>query len=319
MSICRILLLDDVNPVLTEKLSNAGFILDIKPDLDYNSVCSVIGEYEGIILRSKIIADRKLIDTGKKLKFIGRVGAGMEIIDVEYAESKGIACINSPEGNRDAVGEQAVGMLLSLCNKLNKADREVRNKIWDREGNRGIEIKGKTVGIIGYGNMGRAFAQRLSGFDVTTIAYDKYLKNYSDKYATEVSLQYLQEHSDIISFHVPQTEETIYMFDEEFISGCKKQFILINTARGKVVHTDSLVNAMKSGKIFAVALDVIEYESFNFQDFMCDNMPDSFNYLVNSQNVILTPHIAGWSVESKYKLSSVLADKIIQYIKYNKR
>ena len=236
----------------------------------------------------------------------------METIDIPYAESKGIACINSPEGNRDAVGEQAVGMLLSLMNNLNKADSEVRHKKWDREGNRGIELNGRTVGIIGYGNMGGTFARKLSGFDANVIAYDKYKKHYGDAFAREVSLDELLETSDVISLHVPQTPETISMVNDDFLCKCKKDIILINTARGKVVKTDDLVKHLKSGHVIGAALDVLEYESYNFQDFLTDNMPDAFNYLISSNRVLLTPHIAGWTVESKRKLSSILAEKIVE-------
>ncbi|MBK8806303.1 MAG: hydroxyacid dehydrogenase [Bacteroidales bacterium] len=306
-----ILIVDDVDKILLDKLNNAGFSIIYKPGLELDGVLQYIATVQGIILRSKVVADKKLIDLGINLKFIARVGAGMEIIDIPYAESKGIQCINSPEGNKDAVGEQAVGMLLSLLNNLNKADSEVRQKIWEREGNRGIELLGKTVGIIGYGNMGSAFARRLSGFGVKTIAYDKYKTNFSDAYAQEVSLQTLQAEADVISLHVPQTEETIYMIDKEFIAACSKPFILINTARGKVINTQDVVDAMKQNKIVGAALDVLEYESFNFQDFMKEDMPEAFTYLVQSNRTILTPHIAGWTVESKTKLASVLADKII--------
>lgn len=311
MSEFRILLLDEVAPVLFEKLQKSGFIVDYKDGLEYDAVAAIIHDYKGIILRSKIQADKYLIDLGANLRFIGRVGAGMEIIDVAYAESKAIKCINSPEGNMDAVGEQSIGMLLSLLNNLNKADREVRNKIWDREGNRGYELNGKTIGIIGYGNMGKSFAKKLSGFDVDVIAYDKYKNNFSDSFVTEVELSEIYNKADIVSLHVPQTTETIKMIDDSFFKKCKKPIIIINTARGKVVDTESLVLAMKEGKVAGAALDVLEYESFNFQDFLEDEMPEPFNYLTHSDRVILTPHIAGWSFESKVKLASTLADKII--------
>ena len=309
-----ILIIDEVHPSMISIFQSAGVAFEYQPDLNREQALAIIGNFEGVILRSKILADKEFIDAGKKLKVIGRTGAGMETIDITYAESKGIACINSPEGNRDAVGEQAIGMLLSLMNNLNKADAEVRNLRWDREGNRGIELNGRTVGIIGYGNMGGAFAKKLSGFDVDVIAYDKYKTNYGNDYAKEVSLDTLLEQSDIISLHVPQTPETIAMVNDAFLSRCKKDIIIINTARGKVVKTDDLVKHIKTGHVVAAALDVLEYESFNFQDFLTDSMPDAFNYLVQSKNVILTPHIAGWTVESKRKLSSVLAEKIVKYL-----
>jgi len=313
MTTPHILIIDDAHPVLLEKFKNAGIIVTHNEELSVDEVHSIIHKYDGVIIRSKILANKEFIDKATKLKCIGRVGAGMETVDIPYAESKGISCFNSPEGNRDAVGEQAIGMLLSLCNNLNKADREVRNSIWDREGNRGIEIKGRTIGIIGYGNMGSAFAKKLSGFEVKVIAYDKYKTGFSNEFVTECSLSELQEQSDVISFHVPQTEETINMFNSSFINACAKPIIVINTARGKVVNTTDLVNGMKSGKVFAAALDVLEYESYNFQDFLTDSMPEPFEYLRTSNRVHFTPHIGGWTVESKEKLASFLADKIVAF------
>jgi D-3-phosphoglycerate dehydrogenase len=315
MSNISILIIDDAHPVLLDKFKKAGFSVTHNEDLSVEEVYACIHEFDGVIIRSKILANKEFIDKGTNLKCIGRVGAGMETVDIPYAESKGIVCFNSPEGNRDAVGEQAIGVLLSLMNNLNKADQEVRNLIWDREGNRGIELKGRTVGIIGYGNMGGAFAKKLSGFECNVIAYDKYKTNYSDAFAQECSLQELQQKADIISLHVPQTDETIGMVNAQFIEACAKAIILINTARGKVVNTQALVDGMKSGKVFAAGLDVLEYESYNFQDFLTDNMPEAFQYLQKSNRMHFTPHIAGWTVESKEKLSLVLADKIVEFFK----
>lgn len=314
MTQISILIIDDAHPILLEKFNKAGFSVTNNEHLTVEEVHACIHNYDGVIIRSKILANKEFIDKGTKLKCIGRVGAGMETVDIPYAESKGIVCFNSPEGNRDAVGEQTIGVLLSLMNNLNKADNEVRNLIWDREGNRGIELKGRTVGIIGYGNMGGAFAKKLSGFECTVIAYDKYKTNYSDSYVTECSLEELQQKADIISLHVPQTDETIGMINDSFIQACAKPIILLNTARGKVVNTQALVNGMQSGKVYAAGLDVLEYESYNFQDFLTENMPEAFNYLKTSKRVLLTPHIAGWTVESKEKLSSVLADKIVEFL-----
>lgn len=310
----KILIIDDVDPVLEKKFSEAGIECDCEPDYTEEDTLRVIDNYSGLIIRSKILIQKEFIDNAPNLKCIGRVGAGMETIDVEYAESKGVRCFNSPEGNRDAVGEQAIGMLLILMNNLIKADREVRSKTWDREGNRGIEIKGRTVGIIGYGNMGGAFARKLSGFECRVIAYDKYKTEYGDEYAEECSLEYLKEHADIISLHVPQTDETIGMFDKTFVDECSKSFILINTARGKVVDTNAVMYGIESGKMFGAALDVLEYESFNFQDFLSENMPEAFEYIIKSDRVVLTPHIAGWTVESKTKLSAFLAEKMSRYL-----
>lgn len=307
----KILIIDDINQALLDKLHKAGFEYEHDENMPNELVKEKIKDFDGIILRSKILADKDFIDSAPRLKFIGRVGAGMETIDIPYAESKGIRCLNSPEGNRDAVGEQAVGMLLAITNKLLIADSQVRKKIWDREGNRGFEIKGKTVGIIGYGNMGKAFAQRLAGFECTTIAYDKYKSGFSDQYAAECSLEDIFEKSDIISLHVPQTDETIYMGNKLFFESFAKPIIIINTARGKVVELEALANAMKKNKVIGAALDVLEYESYNFENFLKEDMPPAWDYLTQNPKVVFTPHIAGWTVESKVKLSSFLADKII--------
>ena len=314
----KILIIDDVHPVMLHKFTQAGFSIDHNEAYTKEEVIERITDVDAVILRSKIIADKEFIDAGKKLQCIGRVGSGMETIDIEYAESKGIVCCNSPEGNRDAVAEQVIGMLLSLSNNLCKAHAEVRNSIWDREGNRGFEIMGKTVGIIGYGNVGSVLAKKLSGFSVRVLAYDKYKQNFSNDFVQECTLSELQAQADIISFHVPQTSETRYMCNAEFIESCKNNCIIINTSRGSVVDTAALVAGLASGKVIAAGLDVLEYESFNFQDFLTDSMPEPFEFLRNSQNVILTPHVAGWSVESKEKLSSVLADKIIACLQHQK-
>jgi len=306
----KILIIDPVHKILPDLLIENGhdILIDLAQSYDYYQ--GLIPEYEGIIIRSGIKIDKAFIDHAQKLKFIARVGAGMENIDVAYAENKNIVCINSPEGNRTAVGEQAIGMLLSLFNNLNKADQEVRQAQWNREENRGIELEGKTVGIIGYGNMGSAFAQRLMGFGVEVIAYDKYKTNYSDEYVRETSMEELFEKSDIISIHLPLNEETSYLINEEWISKFKKDFYLINTARGPIVKTDDLVKALENGKIKGACLDVLEYEKLGFENIDKDNLPTAFQYLSNSSKVILSPHIAGWTHESNYKLSRVIADKI---------
>jgi len=309
----KILFVDSTHQILPEKLSNAGFYCDYKPDIEEKEINKIISEYEGLIIRSKIKIDKTIIDKATNLKFIGRVGAGLENIDTPYAENKGIKCFNSPEGNRDAVGEHALGMLLCLFNNIIKADTEVRNGQWIREENRGTEIKGKTVGIIGYGNMGSAFAQRLKGFGAQVIAYDKYKFNYSDEYVTEKTLDDLFNKTDILSLHVPLTDETHLMVDDQFIHQFKKNIYLINTARGKVLKTKDLVKNLQSGKILGAALDVLEYEKTSFESLHSnEELPDAFSYLIKSNRVILTPHIAGWTHESNVKLSEFLADKIIQ-------
>jgi len=305
----HILFIDTVHPLIKEELSEHGFTCDLFPDYIKEDLGNIIDHYFGLIIRSRFKLDRAFLSKAGNLRFIGRVGAGMENIDVAYAENKGILCLNSPEGNRDAVGEHTVGMLLSLINHLNRADHQVRQGKWIREGNRGMEIKGKTVGIIGYGNMGSAFAQRLKGFDAKVISYDKYKSGYSDGNTIESTLQEVFELSDIVSIHVPLTEETNYMVNSWFLDRFRKQVYLINTARGAIVNIRDLVTAMKSGKVAGAALDVLEYEDDSFER-LTENLPEEFKFLLEADNVILTPHIAGWTAESEYKLAKVLVDKI---------
>ena len=292
----KFLFIDTTHTSLKEKLENAGIHCDYFPNLNYNKVSEIIHQYEGIIIRSKITLDAAILRKATKLKCIGRVGAGMESIDIKTAAELGITCFNSPEGNRDAVGEHALGMLLTLFNNIGYANEEVKQGIWKREENRGIEIKGKTIGIIGYGNTGSAFAQKLSGFEANVIAYDKYKSNFSNSWVKEVSLAELQAHSDVISFHIPLTLETHYMFNAEFISKCKKTFYVINTARGPVVNTHDLIQGLNSGKINGAVLDVIEYEETSFEKIQ--KFPPEFYELAMFKNVILSPHIAGWTHES---------------------
>ena len=309
-----ILIIDEVHNALIDTLSK-NHKLNYQPKINATQVISIISEYDGVIIRSKMKITSEVIDAAKNLKFIARVGAGLENIDVSYAESKNIRVINSPEGNRDAVGEHALGMLLNLFNKINIANTEVKSGIWDREANRGEEIGGKTIGIIGYGNTGSAFAKKLSGFDVEILAYDKYKSNFSNSFVKEVKLNHLFEKADILSFHVPLTNETKQMFSSDFINNFKKEISLINTSRGEVVSTKDLVNALKSKKIKGACLDVLEYEKLSFEDIFKNNNSPEFNYLVNSENVILTPHIAGWTHQSYYKISKIIADKIIAEFK----
>ncbi|MCX6252185.1 MAG: NAD(P)-binding domain-containing protein [Bacteroidetes bacterium] len=306
----RILFIDDVHPLVTSELTAHGFQCDFFPGYTRQDYIRVIPEYYGVIIRSKIILDAEILLKAKNLKFIGRVGAGMESIDAEYAESHGIVCLNSPEGNRDAVGEHATGMLLSLMNHMNRADRQVREGKWIREANRGTEIEGKTVGIIGYGNMGSAFAKRLSGFGCEVISFDKYKTSYSDGYTAECTFQDIFEKADIVSLHVPLTEETRYMADEAFFRTFRKNIWLINTSRGMVVNTKDLVDSLKSGKVRGAALDVLEYEDSSFELLGSDTR-EELQYLMRAENVLLTPHIAGWTEESRFKLAKVLVDKII--------
>jgi phosphoglycerate dehydrogenase len=306
----KILLLDKNHPLITEQLSEKGFVLEEDFSSSYEQVLEKIHLYEGVIIRSRIPLDAHFLEKAKNLKFIARVGAGMENIDIAKAQKLGIKLINSPEGNKDAVAEHVIGTLLVLMNRLFISSNEVKKGIWLREENRGEEILGKTFGIIGYGNMGKAVAKRLSGFGCKTIFYD-IKPNLSDEFATQVSLQELQENADILSLHTPLTEDTLYMIDEEFISKMKKNFYFINTARGKNLKTSALVNALKSGKIKGACLDVLEYEKTSFENLETKN--EDLEYLLNSEKAIITPHIAGWTHESKIKLAQVIVDKILAF------
>lgn len=305
----KVLHLDTNHPLLIQQLSDAGF----ENHEDYTSSKSEIENkihlYDGFVIRSRFSIDKSFLDKATNLKFIGRVGAGLENIDCDNAQSKGIELIAAPEGNRNAVGEHALGMLLSLFNKLNKADHEVRKGLWLREENRGIELDGKTVGLIGYGNMGKAFARNLRGFDVTVLCYDL-LPNISDENAIQVSLKELQEKADVLSLHTPQTPLTVGMVNDSFINTFKKDFWLINTARGKSVVTKDLVQALKSGKVLGAGLDVLEYEKSSFENLFTKDVPEEFQYLIKSENVLLSPHVAGWTQESKIKLAQTIVDKI---------
>ena len=310
----KILLLDKNHPLITEQLSEKGFVLEEDFSSSYEQVLEKIHLYEGVIIRSRIPLDAHFLEKAKNLKFIARVGAGMENIDTAKAQELGIKLINSPEGNKDAVAEHVIGTLLVLMNRLFISSNEVKKGIWLREENRGEEILGKTFGIIGYGNMGKAVAKRLSGFGCKTIFYD-IKPNLSDESATQVSLQELQENADILSLHTPLTEDTLYMIDEEFISKMKKNFYFINTARGKNLKTSALVNALKSGKIKGACLDVLEYEKTSFENLETKN--EDLEYLLNSEKAIITPHIAGWTHESKIKLAQVIVDKILAFAAEN--
>lgn len=304
----KILQLDTNHPLITEQLSAKGFMLDEDTTSTYDEMLEKIADYEGIIIRSRIPVDQNFLEHAKNLKFIARVGAGMENIDVRFAEERGIKLISSPEGNRDSVAEHVVGMLLILMHRLFISSAEVKNGIWKREENRGDELLGKTFGIIGYGNMGKAVARRLSGFGVKVIFHD-ILPNLSDEFATQVSLETLKNEADILSLHIPITDETYHLIDAQFISGMKKDFYFINTARGKNVKTSDLVEAIRSGKVRGACLDVLEYEKPSFENLEVENNDSAF--LLQSEKVIVTPHIAGWTVQSKEKLAQVIVDKIL--------
>ncbi len=306
----KVLFVDTAHPSLQQGLEDMGFQCDYFPDFLYDDFKQIIGKYVGIIIRSKIKLDREMLAAASNLEFIGRVGAGMENIDLAAAEKQGVQCLNAPEGNRSAVGEHAVGMLLMLFNNLKKGDSEVRRGLFLREENRGIEIEGKTIGIVGYGNMGSAFAEKISGFGAPVLAYDKYKTGFSDRFVTEVSLKELFAESDILSLHVPLTDETRYMVNLDFIDKFRKNIWLINTSRGKMVKTEDLVVALKSGKVIGACLDVLEFESLSFENVEGDKLPKAFSELVKMQNVIFSPHVAGWTHESHLKLASTIVEKV---------
>lgn len=307
----KVLHLDTNHPLLLEQLKNVGFENHEDYTSSKSNVEKKIADYDGIIIRSRFTIDKSFLDCAKNLKFIGRVGAGLENIDTIYASEKGIKLFNAPEGNRNAVGEHALGMILSLFNKLNMADHSVRSGKWLREEHRGIELDLKTVGIIGYGNMGRAFARKLRGFDVEVICYD-IKEDVENSDATQVELNELFEKTDILSLHTPQTSQTIGMINSGFIKKFKKPFWLINTARGKSVVTKDLVEALKNGKILGAGLDVLEYEKSSFENLFTNSkdIPEPLEELLQMDNVLLSPHVAGWTVESKEKLAQTIVDKI---------
>lgn len=308
----KILVLDSNHELLNTGLRNAGFIVDEDYVSSKEEIIKVISEYDGIIIRSRFPVDKVFLNQASNLKFIGRVGAGLENIDEDFAKEKNIILFNAPEGNRDAVGEHAIAMLLMLMNRLKIADCEVRNGIWRREENRGDELTGKTVGIVGYGNMGKAFAKRLKGFDVDVICYD-IQENTGDENARQVHLEEFFKKADVVSLHTPQTPETMGMINAGFINSFQKPIYFINTARGKSVVTKDLVKALQSGKIRGACLDVHEFEKSSFENFNFDELPEEFQYLLKSEKVILTPHIAGWTYQSKEKLARAILDKILSW------
>ena len=305
----RILHLDTNHPLLIQQLDAIGFVNHEDYTSSKGEIETKISEYDGLIIRSRFSIDKQFIEKATRLKFIGRVGAGIENIDSNYAQLKDITLLSAPEGNRNAVAEHALGMLLSLFNNLKKADTEVRMGLWNRESNRGVELDGKTVGIIGYGNMGKSFAQKLKGFNVEVLCYD-IAPNVGDDYARQVTLKEFRSKVDVVSLHTPQTLLTVNMINTEFIKAFKKSFWLINTARGKSLVTEDLVVALKNGKILGVALDVLEYEKSSFENLFVNQMPEAFHYLINSDKVLLTPHIAGWTHQSKESLAQILVAKI---------
>ena len=309
----KILFIDKVHPVLSERLSKRDFECVDATKMYREEIDTLIPDVFGIIIRARFTMDENFLNPAKNLKFIARSGSGLENIDQVYCKNRNIQLFNSPEGNRNAVAEHALGMLLSLLNKLNLANSQVKNGIWDREGNRGEELDGKTIGIIGYGNNGAAFAKKLRGFDVKVIAFDKYKSGFGDHFVQECTMDAIFQQADIISFHIPLNAETKFLGSETFFNAFDKPIRLLNLARGKIVNTKDLVAAIKSGKVLGACLDVLECETKSFEYFFEQHLPEEFEFLINSDNVLLSPHVGGWTVESYFKLSNVLADKILDW------
>lgn len=308
----KVIFLDTVHPVLADRLTASGEYLCVDAHAWSRQACEDgLRDAYGIVIRSRFPMDESLLRFAPDLAFIARSGAGMENIDEAYCAQRGITLFNAPEGNRNAVGEHALGMLLSIMNHIATSNRDIRKGIWDREGNRGVELDGKTVGIIGFGNNGSAFAKKLRGFDVKVLAYDKYKDNYGDDFVMEATLEAVLRKSDVISFHIPQNEETLHFADQEFFDGLGKSIFLLNLSRGKIVDTKALIRAIESGIVLGAGLDVNEFEKASFESFFEGELPDELAYLLNSDRVLLTPHVGGWTHESYFKLSDVLADKIL--------
>jgi D-3-phosphoglycerate dehydrogenase len=305
--------IDTVHPVLEERLTQFGFTCIDLTKVANSELLPRMLNAVGIVIRSRITLSKESIEQLPHLQFIARSGSGLENIDVSACEEKGIHLFNSPEGNRNAVAEHALGMLLSMFNHIAISNQEIRRGIWDREGNRGLELDGKTIGVIGFGNNGAAFAKKLSGFDVKLMAFDKYKTGFGDRFVQECTLEAILDQADVISFHIPQNKETIHYMNESFLERCSKPIYLINVSRGKIVDTKALVNGLKSGKIKGACLDVLEHERSSFESFFEQELSEELSYLLSAKNVLLSPHVAGWTTESYFKLSNVLAEKIVAY------
>jgi D-3-phosphoglycerate dehydrogenase len=301
----KILIVDDLHPAFKNEAIDLGFEVDDLPLIKKEEVLQILKNYEGLAIRTKFRVDEEVINAAPNLKFVARAGAGMDNIDVAYADEKNIQLINAPEGNADAVGEHCLGMLLSLMNNLRKADTEIRNGIWDREGNRGYELKGKTVAIIGYGHMGQSFAKKLKGFEAKVLAYDKYKTNFSDDFATEASMEEVVKYADVLSLHIPLTKETKQLVNDDYFSYFKNPIFFINAARGEIVNTKAVLGAINNGKILGAGLDVLEKEKFPA---LAD--AEFYNDLIKEGKLILTPHIGGWTFDSYRKISEVLIAKL---------
>ncbi len=307
----KVVFLDTVHSILEERLLASGFRCINAIKLDYESCLNEISNTDGIIIRSRFKLDLDFLSKCHSLKFIARSGSGLENIDLNYCKRRGIKVYNSPEGNKNAVAEHGLGMLLNLFNNILIADSEIRKGKWIRENNRGIELAGKTIGIIGFGNNGEALAKKLSGLNMQILAYDKYKTGFGDCKIKESSLEEIYEKANIVSFHIPQNEETINYANDQFFDNFKHEIYLMNLSRGKIVNTASLVKNLKKGKVIGACLDVLEYEKTNFEELFNEKLSLEYDYLINSKKVILSPHIAGWTNESFFKLSNVLADKIL--------
>jgi len=303
----KVLIIDDVHALLINGLQKLNYNVTYLPAITRQEIMQIIAPFQVLVVRTKTNIDAEILNAANNLKVIARAGSGLDNIDIEIAEQKGIYCFNAGQANADAVGEHALGMLLSLMRNLNKADNEVRNKIWDREGNRGFELNGKTVGIIGFGNTGKAFAKKLAGFDVKILAYDKYLKNYSNQNANEATLAQIFEESDILSLHIPLTAETQNWIDHSFITKFKKNIYLINLCRGGVLNMPQTIDNIDSGKIIGACFDVLENEKLLN---LSNPQQKDFDYLINKQNVVLSPHIAGWTFESYEKIAQTILSKL---------
>lgn len=306
-----VIFIDSVHPILFERLEEAGYECHWKNELSRSEILEILPNYSGAVIRSKFKFDVEVFEYAQNLKWIARSGAGMENINATIATEKNIKLFNSPEGNKDAVAEHCLTMVLGLFNHLKRSDDEVRTAQWNREKNRGLELRGKTIGLLGYGHMGSAFAERLQGFGVIVIAYDKYKQNYSSELVKEVDLDTFWKETEVLSIHLPLTDETTFMIDSEFLNRFEKSLYLINTARGKNVKIADLVSALKNEKVLGACLDVLEYEKTSFEDLKKEDLPEDFKYISESDKVLLTPHVAGWTQESYFKLSNVLADKIL--------
>lgn len=304
----KILIVDKMHSSIVPLLEQQGFVVHHEPNITRAAIIERLGDYHGLIIRSKTSVDADLLQNANKLCFVARAGAGIDQLDIKVLDSKGIKILNAPEGNRDALGEHALGMLLSIANKIRHADAMIRQQVWDREGHRGFEVKGKTVALIGYGQMGSAFAEKLSGLGCEVIAYDKYKTDFTSKFVKEVSLAEIYKKAEILSFHVPLTEETRNLADENFFSKFKNNIVLLNTSRGEVLNIQGLLKMMDSGKVTMAGLDVLENEKI---DRLNKDQRTNFERLIKSDNVLLTPHVGGWTYESYERINEVLADKIL--------